>query len=134
MASFAGIAKGLANLGTGGIYGALTKKPGDTALPPESDLMGKSPDDLRKIANYDPGILQRLGNLLTGGIYGAATGMNKEMGRAAEAADLIRQEEMEKRLMAKLARMSPQPMVTPEMMQPQSPESQLAPYDPNKFM
>ena len=133
MASFAGIAEGLANLGTGGLYGALSKKKDATELPPESDLLGKSSDELKKIASYDPGFLQRLGNLLSGGIYGAATGMNKEMGRANEAADMVRQEEMEKRLMAKLARMNPQPFSSPQMMQSMSPETQLTPQDPNAF-
>ncbi len=136
MASFAGIAEGLANLGTGGIYGALTKKPGDTALPPESDLIGKSSEELLKISEYDPGVLQRIGNLLTGGIYGAASGMNKQQSRADEAADLIRQEEMEKRLMARMARMGPQPFTTPQMVQPigtQTPEQMFVPQDPNAF-
>ena len=136
MASFAGIAEGLANLGTGGIYGALTKKPRDTALPPESDLIGKSSEELLKISEYDPGVLQRIGNLLTGGIYGAASGMNKQQSRADEAADLIRQEEMEKRLMARMARMGPQPFTTPQMVQPigtQTPEQMFVPQDPNAF-
>lgn len=133
MASFAGIAEGLANLGTGGLYGALSKKKDATELPPESDLLGKSSDELKKIASYDPGFLQRLGNLLSGGIYGAATGMTKQQGRADEAAEMVRQEEMEKRLMAKLARMNPQPFSSPQMMQPMSPETQLTPQDPNAF-
>ena len=133
MASFAGIAEGLANLGTGGLYGALSKKKDATELPPESDLLGKSSDELKKIASYDPGFLQRLGNLLSGGIYGAATGMTKQQGRSDEAAEMIRQEEMEKRLMAKLARMNPQPFSSPQMMQPMSPETQLTPQDPNAF-
>lgn len=137
MASFAGIAKGIANLGTGGIYGALTKKPGDTALPPESDLIGKSSEELLKISKYDPGVLQRIGNLLTGGIYGAASGMNKEWGRASEAAEMIRQEELQRRLMARMARNGPQPFTTPEQVQQMNalqPEEQLIPYDYNKFM
>lgn len=134
MPSFSGFAEGLANLASGGMYNAFTKKPGDDALPEESPLAGKSSDDLKKLANYDPGFLQRVGNLLSGGIYGAATGMNTKMDMSSQAADMIRQEELEKRLMRKLAAMSPQPMMTPEMMQPQTPESQLAPYDPNKFM
>lgn len=136
MASFAGIAEGLANLGTGGLYGALSKKKDATELPPESDLLGKSSDELKKIASYDPGFLQRLGNLLSGGIYGAATGMTKQQGRADEAAEMIRQEELQKRLMARMARNGPQPFTTPQMVQPtgaQTPEQMFVPQDPNAF-
>lgn len=136
MASFAGIAEGLANLGTGGLYNALSKKKDNTELPPESDLLGKSSEELKKISNYDPGILQRLGNLLTGGIYGAASGMNKQQSRADEAAEMIRQEELQKRLMARMARIGPQPFTTPQMVQPigtQTPEQMFVPQDPNAF-
>jgi hypothetical protein len=134
MPSFSGFAEGLANLASGGMYNAFTKKPGDDLLPKESPLSGKTTEELKKIYNDSPGILERVGNLLSGGIYGAATGMQDRIDLSDKAAAMIRQEELEKRLMRRLAAMGPQPMMTPEMMQPQTPESQLAPYDPNKFM
>jgi len=138
MASFAGIAKGIGNVATGGILNALTKKPGETPEDPNADLANMKTDDLKKIAAYDPGVLGRLGNLLTGGILGEATGMNSKMDRAGSAADMIREEEMNKRLMDRMRRLiaaqSPQPFTSPESMQTGAfQQNNMAPVSQNMF-
>ena len=142
MPSFAGIAEGLGNLATGGLYGALTKKPGDLPEDPNADLAGMKPEDLKKIAAYDPGIMSRLGNLLTGGLLGEATGTNALERRSNTASDLIREEElqkrrleMEKRLMDRMAmRISPQPFTPTDTMQGGAfTQNELAPVTPSYF-
>lgn len=143
MPSFAGIAEGLGNLATGGLYNAFTKKKSDLNEPlPNEDLYGKEVDELKKIAAYDPGIMSRLGNLLTGGLLGEATGTNALERRSNTASDLIREEElqkrrleMEKRLMDRMAmRISPQPFTPTDTMQGGAfTQNELAPVTPSYF-
>lgn len=112
----------LANLGTGGLYGALGGPGMDKPKTPEEQAaFMNDPEKLKAAAAYTPGFGDRLANLLSGGIYGNLSGMNQQMGNAELAKRAILEEEIQKRAMQRAAmRAEPPSPLDPSLNHPQS--------------
>lgn len=108
----AGFLEGLANLATGGLYGALS---GSTAKAAgeRMDLMKQALADpnsaAAKMADYNPGIGERAANLLTGGIYGGLSGMNEKMANAEAIRRTLMQDQLNQRLAQRMQSYGMQP-------------------------
>lgn len=116
MPDFSGFAKGAANLLTGGLANTFTNDQFDPNKIKLPDVYNMDPEKLKAASQYNPSLLQKFGNLLTGGIYGAVSGMDEKQDMAAQAKQLIMQQEIERRLMEKMQQQNLPPVQEPPVM------------------